>query len=262
MLAAKKSGIPIRIAHSHNTTCDHKVIDKLLRPLLYRTYTHGIGCGIEAGRWMFGNRPHVVLQNGINLRKFAFDQNKRNTLRNQLAIDDKTVVGHVGRFTDQKNHGFLLRIFKEYIKENANSVLLLVGDGPMENEVRNCAKELNVEKQVIFYGTTADTSALYSAMDIFVFPSKYEGVPLTLVEAQANGLPSVISDRISREVIRTDLVSVKNLELISEWVEEIKVLTCKLRRSELLSDKAIEDLSYAGFGIEGVIKQVDDLYSK
>ncbi len=258
MLAARKCGVAIRIAHSHNTTCVHKIFDKMLRPIFYKTYTYGIGCGDEAGKWLFGSHPHMVIKNGIDLKKFSFDFQKRTEIRNKLGINDKYVVGHIGRFTDQKNHDFIIEVFESYLKNNLDSVLLLLGDGPRESEIKALVKEKNLENYVIFYGTTSDTSAFYSAFDIFLFPSKFEGVPLTLVEAQANGLTCLISDKISPEVIITELISVKSLSDKAEWVQALQHIS--LQQREQNSRQAVKDLTQAGFEISSVLKQVDELY--
>lgn len=257
MLAAKNCCVPVRIAHSHNTTCIHKSFDKLLRPLFYRTYTIGIGCGVEAGKWLFGNRAHQVIKNGVELQHFAYNEEYRKKIRTELQIENCYVIGHIGRFTDQKNHNAILRIFNEYIKIH-DARLLLVGDGPREEEVKELAKSMGLIDKVIFYGTTKDTAPLYSAMDVFLFPSKFEGVPLTLIEAQANGLPCTISDKISSEVNLTDLITIKKLENESEWAECLSVDT-GIRQSQ--SRKAITALTKHGFSIDDVIKQIDDLYT-
>lgn len=257
MSAAKKCGVKVRIAHSHNTTCVHKVFDRLLRHRFYKTYTHGIGCGEEAGKWLFGKHPHVVIKNGIDLNRFAFDKEKGAAVRKQLDIDDKKVIGHIGRFTDQKNHSYVLDVFKLYHEKDPDSVLLLVGDGPLEESIKNRAEEMGIADHVIFYGTTTDTPAFYSAMDYFIFPSKFEGVPLTLIEAQANGLPCLISNRISKEVIQTELITVLELNDVNEWAEHI--VPQKRDRTEQ-SRKAVLRLEESGFGLAGVIKEIDTLY--
>lgn len=258
MLAAKISGVPIRIAHSHNTTCMHKTMDKLLRPLFYCTYTDGIGCGVEAGKWLFNNRRHRVIKNGIDLEKFKYNPEERTRIRKELGLIDQYVIGHVGRFTDQKNHDAILRIFREFLQER-DAMLLLVGDGPREAEIRDLAKMMRLDDKVIFYGTTKDTSAMYSAMDVFLFPSKFEGVPLTLVEAQANGLHCVISDKISNEVNLTSLIHVMPLEREYEWTT---MLVQDTMHREEDSTLAISQLTQSGFASKEVIKSIDSLYQK
>lgn len=259
LVAAKQSGIPMRVAHSHNTTCDHIYIDKILRPIFYRSYTLGIGCGIEAGKWMFGNHPHIILKNGVDLQRYQFNQEIRDEIRHELCVEEKLVLGHVGRFTDQKNHKFLLRIFQEYHQINDKSVLLLVGNGPLEEQIKQEAQRLNIIDDVIFYGTTPNTEKVYSAMDCFVFPSKYEGVPLTLVEAQANGLACFISDKVSPEVIQTRLVTCLSLEDCKKWVE---ALPKSIKHRKFDSEKAISELETGGFSLSRVIEELDGLYKR
>lgn len=257
LVAAEKAGVPIRIAHSHNTTCTHKVIDKLLRPMFYRTYTLGIGCGDAAGEWLFNHRKHIIVKNGIDLQHFKYDVETRNSIRNQLGINNDYVIGHVGRFTEQKNHEAILRIFAEYIKSN-NAKLLLVGDGPKELHIRELVAQMGISDKVIFYGTIKDTAPLYSAMDVFLFPSKFEGLPLTLIEAQASGLHCVISNKISNEVNLTPLIHVYPLEDEASWINPLCVNT-RFRERESLD--GIKELTKAGYDIKEVINQIDELYS-
>ena len=255
MLAAKMHDISVRIAHSHNTTCMHPMIDRLLRPLLYGTYTHGIACGVEAGKWLFKGHNHIVIKNGIDLKKFSFQERKRSEVRKALNLTNQYVIGHIGRFTEQKNHRMILQIFKHYLK-NHEAVLLLVGNGPKETEIRKLASELRISDKVIFYGITSDTSPLYSAMDIFLFPSKFEGVPLTLIEAQANGLPCLISDTISPEVMITDLITSLPLSDEMLWSDRLNTVVDR----PLASRIAIEKLTETGFELKTVITQIDQLY--
>ena len=259
MLAAKRSGVRVRIAHSHNTTCDHKLLDKLLRPILYKTYNVGIGCGIEAGKWMFGNHEHTIVKNGINLQDFKFDKMKRENTRSSLSCTDKFVIGHVGRFTDQKNHSFLINVFYKYNKYNPNSLLLLVGDGPLEESIKKMVQDFGIDKSVLFYGTTNKVNELYSAMDLFVFPSKYEGVPLTLIEAQSNGLRCLIGKNISDEVVVTKDVIKLDICDSEEWVNMIKLNEHNKRKE---SDEQIEQLRKAGFDEDEAIQRMKEIYLK
>lgn len=259
LFAAKICDVPVRIAHSHNTTCAHKVLDKILRPMLYWSYTHGIGCGIEAGRWMFGSRNHAVIKNGIDLKHFIFDEQKRFEMRMQLGIENKFVVGHIGRFTEQKNHMFLVDIFEKYSQINKCAVLLLVGDGPEEDKIKQQVRRKNLDSKVIFFGTTSDTATIYSAMDVFVFPSKFEGVPLTLVEAQANGLHGLISDKISREVVQTNLLDIFTLDSKDKWVNGLRKV--KKERSVKESINAVVCLTEAGFSVDVISSELDNYYN-
>lgn len=257
MFAAKCCGVPVRISHSHNTTCQHKTFDKLLRPLFNNTYTHGIACGDEAGKWLFGSREHVVIKNGIDLEHFAYDEGERDRIRKNLNIEEKFVIGHVGRFTDQKNHDFLIDIFQGIAAERSDAVLFLIGDGPREQEVKELVKQRGLEDRVIFYGTLSDVAKMYSVFDIFAFPSKFEGVPLTLIEAQASGIKCIVSDRVSEEVMLTDLITMLSLDDKEIWLEHVVQITTERNES---SQKVIIDLGKSGFGNNSVIESLEQVY--
>ena len=144
LLIAKICGVKVRIAHSHNTTCDHIKIHKLLWPLFRQVYTHGLACGQQAGKWMFHNGKFYVLPNAFETANFIYDNEARQRIRNELKLDNKYVIGHIGRFNNQKNHPFLLRIFTEIAKKREDAYLLLVGNGPDFEEVQKLISKLLV----------------------------------------------------------------------------------------------------------------------
>lgn len=257
LLAAKIAGVKIRIAHSHNTTCSHQVINRILRVPFNHSYTQAIGCGEEAGRWMFGKWDFVVLKNGIDLDHFKYDSKKRKRFREQLALEDKFLIGHVGRFTQQKNHKKIVDIFESFCVQRKDAYLILVGEGPLQKDTEQIVQMKGLQDRVVFYGTTNESDCVYSALDAFVFPSLYEGVPLTLIEAQASGLPCVISDKISPEVILTDLVEMVSLDTTEQWVD---LLSAKHGDRLADSTKAIRLLTDNGFEIKEVIKKVESIY--
>lgn len=260
MLAAKLARVPIRIAHSHNTTCTHKLVDKLLRPVFYKCYTDGIACGEEAGKWMFGLHPFQIVKNGINIEDFRFNKEFRQKVREQLSIDKMHVIGHIGRFTYQKNHELIIDIFCRYLEVKPNSVLLLIGNGPLEDNIKNLVKEKGIDKNVIFYGTTKDTPSLYSAMDTFLFPSRFEGLPLTLIEAQANGLPCIISNKISNEVNMTSQIKVLPIEgNLEKWIEAVGMIQADRIYS---SDNAISLLEHCGYNVVKTVSSLNNLYKE
>ena len=148
-----------------------------------------------------------ILHNGVDLDIFRFDETARKEIRQEFGLsDEQLLVGHIGRFMTQKNHAFLLNVFKKISEKNENAVLMLVGKGELENEIKEKIKTLGLQDKVIFTGVRADISKLLSAMDVFVFPSLYEGMPNTIIEAQATGLPCVIADTITKEADITGLV--------------------------------------------------------
>lgn len=207
---AQKVGIPVRIAHSHSSNQDKNL--KYLIKLFYKRQIPGyatqlFACGKDAGDWMFGGAPYRIVNNAIDTVKYSFDPKRRNSVRNTLSIpDDDFVVGHVGRFNAVKNHTFLLDVFAAVKRMKANAVLLLVGDGNLRAEMEQKAVALGISDSVIFTGVRSDVPDLMQAMDCFVFPSLYEGLPVTLIEAQAAGLPCVASDAVPTECDKTDLV--------------------------------------------------------
>lgn len=230
--AAKKAGVPVRIAHSHSTTNKKEwkknLLKTFLRPFAKVYATHYFACTEHAGRWLFGDKEFesgnvYILNNAIDLDKFKFDEEIRKRKRAELGIDnDKLVIGHIGRFVEQKNHTFLIDIFNEVYKENNKSVLLLIGQGPLEEEIRDKVKILNLENSVKFLGQRSDVNELYQAMDIFVFPSLYEGLGIVLIEGQTAGCYCLASTEIPENAKITENIELiglnKNVEI---WVNKI-----------------------------------------
>ena len=223
--AAKKAGVPIRIAHSHNTSIDKDF--KLPLKLYYKSRITSVSnyfyaCGEEAGKFLFPGKEYVVIPNAIETDKFRYDEITRDKKRKELGIKDEMVFGHVGRISYQKNHKFLIEIFYEIVKKNQNSIVLLVGVGEKEEEVRRQVSELGLEKKVRFLGNRADVFELYQAMDAFMLPSFFEGIPVVGVEAQYAGLPCFFSDKVPSEVAFNGKCSFWSLNLSAkEWSENI-----------------------------------------
>lgn len=237
--AAKKVGVPVRIAHSHSTTNKKEwkknLVKQILRPFSKVYATDYMCCSELAGRWLFGNKEYdkgnvYLLNNAIDLDKFKYDEKIRKEKRKELNIkDDTLVIGHVGRFVEQKNHRFLIDIFNEVHKENNNSLLLLVGQGPLENEIRDVAKEYKISESVVFLGQRNDVNDLYNAMDIFAFPSLYEGLGMVLIEAQCSGIKCIASSVVPREVCITE--NIKFLDFDNKkWIHYLKELNNEYSR--------------------------------
>lgn len=222
---AKRAGIQTRIAHSHNASQDKNI--KYLLKLFYKTRipkmaTHLFACGIEAGEWMFGNHKYEVINNAINAKDFLYDSKKREQLRNELNLQDKFVLGHVGRFNEQKNHEFIIDIFNQILKLNDKAHLLLVGEGNLKESMIEKVQSLGVSDKVTFFGLCNHVEEMLQAFDVFLFPSLYEGLPVTMVEAQASGLNCFISNKVPKECIITTNVTVLNLsDLPQKWAKEI-----------------------------------------
>lgn len=211
LLLAKIAGIKKRIAHSHNTMCDFKA-HRLLIPLFRILYTDAFACGQKAGEWLFGSKPFYIMHNGFEINKFIFSQKYREEIRLRLGINDAFVIGHIGRINYQKNQDYLLDIFEIVAREKEDAVLLIVGTGPDESKIKDRIKKSSYRERIILYGETKEPEKIYMAMDIMVFPSRYEGLPVTLLEAQISGLPCIISDSISSEVCFTDEMKMLSIE--------------------------------------------------
>lgn len=227
---AKKCGIKVRIAHSHSTSNKKEFLRNLLKNILRRfskVYaTHYFACGELAGRYQFGNKTYdqgkvTIIRNAIDVEKFAYNEEVRNKVRKELNIEDKFVIGHVGRFVTVKNHTFLIDVFNEVSKEKDNAVLLLVGDGPLQSEIEDKVKQLGLRDRVIFYGSTTEVAPLYNAMDVFVFPSLYEGLGMCLVEAQMSKVNFVCSEQVPNEAIASLAGMKVSIKSSSKWKDAI-----------------------------------------
>lgn len=231
MLACKSVGVKVRIAHSHNTKCDHIKVDKILRPFFNRWCDYGFACGQEAGEWMFSGKKFDIITNGINIEKFQYNQQVRDEYRKKYNLEDKLVIGHIGRFSEQKNHNKLIDIFESLVKTQSNAKLVLVGDGELKNKIEKRVEKCNLD--ILFVGLSNEVECWLQAMDIIVFPSLFEGLPLGLVEAQAAGLPCILSDTISPTTKITDLVQFVKLDSApTEWVDVVNNVVGKYNRAE------------------------------
>ena len=228
MIIGKIKKINIRIAHCHNTQ-KNSIVKKFLKIVFNKTYTNAFACGDLAGKNLFGKNDFYLMRNGIDTNKYRFNDSIRNNIRNELNISDKIVLGHIGRFNTQKNHTFLLDIFEKVACESDDYVLLLVGDGADFNKIKERIDNSKYKDRIILYGETNTPEILYLAMDLFVFPSLYEGLPLTLIEAQVSGLKCFISDTITKEVI------------LSNQVKSLPINDSNLWKDEILSSKICED---------------------
>lgn len=232
---AKKAGIPVGCAHARSAGVDKGIkgiMTKVLRlPLLYRA-DYCIACSREAGEAVFGTKwsdsPKArLVPNAIDAGRFRYDASMRAKIRSELALDDSYVIGHVGRFHYSKNHEFLLQIFsrlhQNLKKKGKRCKLLLLGEGERMEAARSQAVRLGIEEDVVFLGNRKEVEQYYQAFDLFLFPSRFEGLPGTVVEAQAAGLRCVISDRITTQVGISKLVHFLSLEESADrWAREVE----------------------------------------
>lgn len=246
LLAGKKAGVPIRIAHSHSTSIDldyKYILKQFYRTRILDVANYCCACGEEAANFLFGNNDFQIISNAVDAKRFLFDASLRDMKRKQLQIDDKFVIGHVGRISYPKNHKFLVEIFDQILKCDKNAVLLLVGVGEKEKEVRAQIDKLDISEHVYFLGNRDDVCELYQAMDVFVLPSLFEGVPVVGVEAQFSDLPCIFSNKVPKEVMFSDDCKFVDLGLSAScWAELI--LSLKNRK------RGLKDISYTPYDMK------------
>ncbi len=265
--SAKRYGIPVRIAHAHNTgfqtsSSAERLLGTCLKAPLRHYANMYLACSDRAGEWLFGSRRMkagcvTVLPNGIPLSEFAFDQKARQQARAEWHVDDATlVVGHVGRFTTQKNHGFLLDIFAELHREQPDSILVLAGIGELQQTTRQKVEELGLAETVRFLDFRSDVARLLQGMDVFVMPSLYEGFPVTAVEAQATGLPCAFSDTITREAKILEAVEYLPLDVpLQRWADAVLGLAGTTQR-----DACYQELARKGYDVKTMAERLLRIY--
>lgn len=263
LLCAKKRNLPV-ILHSHNTRPSTGKISYLLHIInknkAYKLANEHFACSNEAGKWMYGNLHYDIIRNGILTDNFRFNSQKRKKIRLSMELpEDAFIVGNVGRFTKQKNHEKLIDIFNDILKTNENSYLLLIGTGENKDFIKKKAIKLGIINNVKFLGNRNDIPDLLMAMDAFVMPSLYEGLPISAVEAQATGLKTYLSDKISPE---TELSSVVNWFSI-EWdacsIAKLILEGTKISNNRTLSN---DEIIKAGFSMELSAKFIQETYIK
>lgn len=233
--AAKKAGVPVRIAHSHNTSIDKDFkypLKMYFRSRINGVVTDRLACGREAGEFLFKNKSFKVIPNAVDADIFLYDAHLREKKRRELGLENNLVVGHVGRLSYQKNHKFLIQIFDALIKKEPAAKLVLVGVGEKEQEIREQVKALGLDESVIFLGNRSDVNELYQAMDVFVLPSLFEGIPVVGVEAQFADLPCLFSDKTPDEVkfnVRTKFIGLDKAPEF--WANEILAAGSGISRS-------------------------------
>lgn len=220
MLAGIMGNCPHRIAHSHNTQCQNIKLDKILRPFFYNSYTTALACGESAGKWLFNKKPFLIIQNGRNISKYTFNLNDRIKARKELNLDKEIVIGHVGEFNDQKNHKYIIKVFKDILELKPDAKLLLIGEGPLKKTI--IEQSSNISNSIIFLGKTDKVNYYLNAMDGTIFPSLYEGLPLAMVEWQINGLPIICSENITKKCSFSENIEFLSLKKSSKvWARTI-----------------------------------------
>ena len=263
---AKKAGVPIRIAHSHSTSnkkeWKRNLIKNILRPFSKLYANQFFACSELSGRWLFGEKAFKngkikIINNAIDLEKFKFNKEKRNEIRKKLKIDENIIlIGHIGRFVTQKNHEFLIDVFDEIHRRKQNSKLILIGQGNLKENIIEKIKYLGLQDYVIFTGQTTNVSDYYNAMDIFVLPSLYEGLPVVGIEAQANGLLCEFSTDMTKEtkvLNTTRFISLK--ETPENWANTILEDYKNFKRLD-----SFDEMTKKNFNIKEEAKKLEEYY--
>lgn len=260
---AKKYGV-LTIVHSHNTSSGKgiKAIGKdILQYFIRYRGDYFFSCSKMAGEWLFGKRivdsnNHWIIKNAIDTNEFIFSEDIRREKRKEMGLENKLVIGHIGRFHPQKNHMFIINIFAEIYKKNHNSVLILVGDGELRKSIEEKTIEMGLKENVIFTGVRKEISVLLQVMDVFLLPSLHEGLPVVGIEAQSSGLPILASDTVSKELKITDLLEFYSLNYSTEmWADRVIEVNNRTTRKNVK-----EEIVKAGYDISNVSKWLESFY--
>ena len=261
MICAKKNEIPVRILHSHNTRLSSNLlksrIERIGLPLLKNQCTDFCACGRDAGKFLFGKKKFTVIPNVISPDVNKYDTDLRSEIKLKMGVSDRIVIGTVGRTSPQKNPYFAIKVIESLAQKIPNLTYWWIGSGEMDEELKDYVKAKGLDQIILFWGSRNDVSDFYQAMDIFFLPSLFEGLPVTGVEAQAFGLPSVVSDTITDEMVYRDLVKYVSLQdSIDAWGVALEELIKRIpeRRSYT------EELKQSKFSAEGAGERLEKLY--
>lgn len=245
------------IAHSHSTSSGkgiQAVVKAILQKGIPKVADYCFACSGVAGKWLFADRDFTIIKNAIDISKYTTNQNIRKAYRKKLNIEDQIVYSHVGRFHESKNHKFLLQVFKQIHRINDRTVLVLVGDGQLRKSIENEIVNLHINDSVVLLGVRSDVPELLQASDCFLLPSLWEGFPVSIVEAQAAGLPCYISDTITRDADLSELVHYLPIKKGPElWAQNI--LEADLKRKDVS-----KNLIKAGFDVVATANQLTIFY--
>lgn len=221
-IVAKLHKVKKIIIQNHSVTCNHPWLNVIMKKIAFATSDKKLAVSKESGDWLYGKLPYTIMNNAIDLKRYSFNEAKRKEIREKYGFENEIVIGNVARFTSEKNHLFLLETFFELVRIFPNIKLLLLGDGPKLEEMRKLVTDRKVDENVIFVGRVSNPEIYYSAMDLFMFPSKYESLGLVLIEAQTNGLKCFASTNIPRVSNCSKTVEYLSTDDETLWVETAK----------------------------------------
>ena len=258
---AKECNIPIRISHCHNTNYTNKsllkkFLNEQFKKQIPRYATHLWACSEKAGEWLYGNHSFEVIPNAIDVQKFIYSPQLSKDLRKELNLENKFVIGHVGRFDYQKNHDFLLKVFAEVVHEREDAHLVLIGKGELEEVIKKQANQLGILDKISFLGESSNVNKLINVFDVGVFPSLFEGFGIAVLEMQVNGLPLVVSDTVPSEINLTDNIRFLSLdETVKYWCKTI--LDTKGR-----DNGAVDKIIAKGYNLSDMVNKLTKTYER
>lgn len=260
MYAAYKEKVKIRISHSRNSTCDHRVLNNILKPFFFKYTNVRFACGEAAGKWLYGNKDFTIIRNGNDTKKFIYKSNQKEILKFD---DTKLNIVSVGSVNKQKNYEYFMKVINELSKRTSNFKYYILGRNPqgIQEQLEQYLKENNIEDKVEFVGSVDNPQDFLSASDIFVLPSLYEGFPNVLIEAQMNGIPCIVSDTITDQACLCDNVyriGISDND-ISKWVDTILSIDKNIDRVSQ-SEKNINILREKGYDIVENAKWLENKY--
>lgn len=246
------------ITHSHNGNGSNSFINSLFKPFVNLTTNKRLACSKIASKWLFGKgKESVIINNGIDTERFSYNEKSRNNIRKEFKLDKNIkVIGHIGRFSEQKNHIFIVDIFKKYHEKNKESVLMLVGEGELKNNIVDYVNKCGLNNDVIFVGKRMDAEKFYSCFDIFLMPSLYEGLPIVGIEAQSAGLECFFSDTIDKQIKITDRAHIYSL---NDGPEKWAI---NMLENDTSYDRSIycDLIEKEGYGIKSTVKKLEEEY--
>lgn len=266
MMMARLAGVPVRIAHAHSALADgggvvKKVYETVMRTLILGCATDLVGCGVKAGQRLFGGkafekRGNLIL-NGIDVASFAYDEGKRTAIRAELGAGDRFIIGHCGHLLAVKNQSFLLDLMPLVLERKPDAMLLMLGEGEDRPMLERKIRDMNLQNHVVMTGNVSNVADYLSTMDVFVFPSLFEGLPLSILEVQANGLPCVISDSVPEDVFLTDLI--RPLSLKQDKQDWLNAILAAHREDTQQYNRQLRDSDYA---VEAAMEKIYAIYEK
>lgn len=258
LFAGKLNGVKIRISHSHiaHINISSRVLEKIFKFLNVLTANFLLSCGTKAGQYMYGNNRYIIIPNSIDVPQFVFNSEMRLRTRKKLGINQHDILlGNIGRLTEQKNQMFLLDILRRLKTFEQNYKLVIIGSGEKKVEISKMIRDYGLDKDVLLVSPIKNVANLYDAMDVFLLPSLYEGFPVSAIEAQVSGLPTILSSEIDKSAKIIESTKFDNIDMANDWVKDIS-------KCHIKNNRQVHVESFSQFNIENTYTKLYDLYKE